>query len=480
MKHILYIILTTLILNGCNNTSIKHRAELLSITPYTFKNQTDSLQAELGVFSVPTIRQIPDTSKLKLTFMRIKGQKIKASSALFFLEGGPGAAAIKPSRFDLYKKLSEFGDVIILDQRGTGRSEPDLTCPVSKRYDPAQAITAKLALELQSEIAKACKKHLEDKGINLNAYNTLESAYDVNDLRELLGYEKMVLVGMSYGSHLGLAIIRYFQAFIDKAILAGVEGYDHTFKLPSTFDAHLQLISDLIRKDSFASLEFPDFNEFVKKTAQELENAPVEVIIDVDGANQKIVITSFLFKQFIAGMIGRRAFISTALSDFRQIQKGDYSSFALGIYQAYFNRNITINPLSHCMDCASNASMERLKRIEQETRITLLGEVTNFPFPNICEAWNVEKLPEHFRAPLNSKLPVLFISGSLDGRTPYENVTEIRQGFPNCSIIIIEQMGHNTNGLFLQVEEVMKEVEAFLNGQFTGEATFSAPAIQFE
>ncbi len=412
--------------------------------------------------------------------MKIKGPTHESTTALFFLEGGPGSPAIKSNRFDLYKKLSEFGDVIILDQRGTGMSEEDLACPLVKNYPRDRPITAELAMELHLSMANECKDYLAKKGIDINSYNTLESAHDINDLREALGYDKITLVGMSYGSHLGLAVIRFYQKYIDKAILAGVEGYDHTYKMPSTFDQHLTLISNLVSIDSLASKEFPNFESFVRNKLMELEKEPVEVSINIEGTKKNITITSFLFKQYLAGMIGRREFITTILSDFRLIRTGNYSDFARYINQGYYERGIKINPVGVCMDCASGASDNRRIKIELEAKTSLFYDVVNFPFPEICDALSVKKLSENFRDQLNSNVPVLFISGSLDGRTPYENVKEIATGFPNSSYISVDGMGHNTNGLFLEVSDVMKTIEEFLNDKFNGKITYFADPIQFE
>ena len=53
----------------------------------------------------------------------------------------------------------------------------------------------------------------------------------------------------------------------------------------------------------------------------------------------------------------------------------------------------------------------------------------NFPFPDICNAWNVPQIPQTERMLVHSKVPVLFISGGLDGRTPVESVGELQQNF---------------------------------------------------
>lgn len=57
-----------------------------------------------------------------------------------------------------------------------------------------------------------------------HTYNTAENAEDVNDLRLALGVQKINLWGHSYGSHLGLAILKRHGNTIHRAALSGVNG----------------------------------------------------------------------------------------------------------------------------------------------------------------------------------------------------------------------------------------------------------------
>ena len=84
--------------------------------------------------------------------------------------------------------------------------------------------------------AERCATELRGKGIDLSAYNTEASADDLDDLRRALGAEKISLFGFSYGTHLALAAVRRHPERIDRVILAGTEGPDHSQKLPHTFD----------------------------------------------------------------------------------------------------------------------------------------------------------------------------------------------------------------------------------------------------
>src|SRR6185295_8909067 len=100
---------------------------------------------------------------------------------------------------------------------------------------------------------------------------------------------------------------------------------------------------------------------------------------------------------------------------FYRASKGDFTNPA----QVWLNqsRSEIGSAMSFMMDCASGQTAARRERIEREAKVTLLEDIFNFPFPDICEDWTAPEIGAPFRAPLRSKVPVLFISGTLDART---------------------------------------------------------------
>jgi pimeloyl-ACP methyl ester carboxylesterase len=116
--------------------------------------------------------------------------------------------------------------------------------------------------------------------------------------------------------------------------------------------------------------------------------------------------------------------------------------------------------MSFTTDCASGASPERLARIEQETQAGMLAHL-DFPIPDVCAAWGVPTLPAHDRTPVRSGVPTLFISGTLDGRTPPSNAEEVRKGFPHSYHVLIEGGGHG-NDLFVSSPEIQPVMVEFM------------------
>jgi pimeloyl-ACP methyl ester carboxylesterase len=140
---------------------------------------------------------------------------------------------------------------------------------------------------------------------------------------------------------------------------------------------------------------------------------------------------------------------------------GDFSWLAEAVLQqrrAWFG-----NAMTYVMDCASGISPERAEHVRQELVDALLGDLVDFPFPAICSAWDAPDLGREFRAPIHADVPALFISGTLDGRTPVSNAEEVRTGFPSSQHLIEEGASHATAEL-ATAPGVQEAMVAFLAG----------------
>lgn len=226
----------------------------LKIEPYLFENsRKEQIDAELGRILVPENRRNPKSRLIELAFVRFKSTSKNPGAPIIYLAGGPGGSGIsaaRGTRFGLFMAMREFGDVIALDQRGVGMSKPNLNCPQALDAPLDKPTSRAELLALYQNRSRACADYWTKQAIDLRGYNTNESADDLETLRVALGAPKISLWGISYGTHLGLAAIRRHGRRIDRAILAGVEGPDHTEKLPSSYRQHLQQLNVLVKADS--------------------------------------------------------------------------------------------------------------------------------------------------------------------------------------------------------------------------------------
>lgn len=347
------------------------RAGDLTLVPYVLESDDASTRtpAELGRLIVPENRKKRDGRLIEIAFLRLKSTAASPGPPLMFLAGGPGAAGIGAAQrtplMTFFKRLTDIGDVIFIDQRSTGLSLPKLDC--LDRWDlpldrpGSRAETQRIGLPK----ARACRNFWTSRGVDVGAYNTEESADDVDAVRQVLGADKMNLYGASYGSHLGLSVIRRHGARVHRAVLGLIEGPDHTFKLPSNEQREMETIDALVKADPQLSKTIPDFLGLVKSVLDRVEREPVSAET-TDPRTQKkvqVVIGKYDLQGLTANGLGIVDFIQRLPSRYYAMSKGDFRWAAA---QALQRRMMPIgNSMTYLMDCASGATAERYRRSER-------------------------------------------------------------------------------------------------------------------
>jgi hypothetical protein len=135
--------------------------------------------------------------------------------------------------------------------------------------------------------------------------------------------------------------------------------------------------------------------------------------------------------------------------------------------------------MTFMMDCSSGISPARRRRIAREAKSGLLADVMDFPFPDVCGAWGNPDLGKAFREPVKkTNIPALFISGTLDVRTPPSNAEEVRRGFPNGVHLIIDGAVHS-DPLFLSSPRIKDVMLEFMKGQKISTAGIRLEPLRF-
>jgi pimeloyl-ACP methyl ester carboxylesterase len=421
------------------------------------------LRITTGSVSVPErhARAVETAGRIRLSFVRVQLAQTPTPSAHILLAGGPGASGVD-GVLSLAKRggksmLELFGgDIVGMDQRGSGGSTPSLA--VQTRYDfPLdQAGSLEAWLPRITAVVDATAADLRARGIDLGAYNTRESADDVDALRDALGYRSFTLWGRSYGTHLALAVLRQHPQTVDRIVLIGPEGPDHTWKLPSQVDAVIQRLG--MRAQS------PDLPKRIRTLLAQLQRKAVTTAgtDPSTGKTVSVVLGPFDLQLALVQALGSARTIATLPRGIAQMQRGDFSvlSSVAVMQRQRFGVGNAMKPL---MNLASSATPSRLMRIEDETNASLLGDALDFPERKLASVWPAEDLGDDFRAAISSDLPVLILVGDLDVRTPVENAREIATTLPNASVVVVENGTHDFN---LFGSPVLRELLAgFLAGK---------------
>jgi pimeloyl-ACP methyl ester carboxylesterase len=445
--------------------------------PHVFRGTDGTrIAAEWGRLIVPENRRKPNARSIELAFLRIAARKPKRRPPIVYLAGGPGSSGILhgESRASRFVAWAEDADVILLDQRGVGQSRPCLETslffdlPLDRPVDRADIVGA--ARNLATEAAR----YWSERGVDLAGYTTEESADDIDALRRSLGYERIIPVGYSYGSHLCLSVIRRHGRFVERAVVGGSEGPDHTYKLPSNVDSALAELDRRIAGDSRYVGKWDGFLAALREILARLEQKSATARVkDPHGVERSIAVGPWDLRVAVAETLGSSARLAALPANVLATLNGDHAW--LGRAAMIERRKPFGSAMSYMMDAASGASPARLQRIVQEAQRSPLADAINLPFPDVAAALPPVDLGPAFRADVESEVPTLFFCGTLDGRTPPGNAAEIAKGFAKAHVLSVENGSHDTTwwpGPNAEIERVMS---TFLAGKPVGETALTLP-----
>lgn len=412
--------------------------------PHAVKTSAGTeIPSEMGWVEVPEHHAQPAGNKIRLPVIRLKATSQNPGPPILWLAGGPGESGTRrvTSSYPLFEALRAYGDVIVFDQRGTGVAEPNLAVPGRLDLPADQSIDSPQARARLREIAEHVRDTVQGRGIDLGAYNTRESADDVESLRQALGADKIVLAAHSYGTHLALATIKRHGRHVSRAILAGPNGLDDRWREPVSSDGWLERVAEALRRDPSATAAAGDFVAQVKRVFAQLEREP----IIVQRPEGNILVGKSEVQELIVLRSGDLPFIRALPTLIGNLEKREKSEEIAKLVQQMIRQRPIGTAMTYAMHIASGASRERLRTIAAQQDRAIFGNAINWGLgdPAFVNALNVPDLGPSFRSEFHSSVPVLFISADLDGRTSVADAHRIGRQFSRSAYLTVNGASHD-------------------------------------
>jgi pimeloyl-ACP methyl ester carboxylesterase len=358
---------------------------------------------------------------------------------VFFLAGGPGQAASILTGGMAGNPLRASRDLVFVDQRGTGGSNP-LDCAF---YRPEDEAAGRFADFLPIERVRECRGRLEHAA-DLTQYTTAASVADLEAVRRHFGYERINIAGGSYGTRLALEYVRVHGDRVRALVLDGA--VPPSAAVPAGFGVSAQQaldgILDECLADAACAKAFPD----VRTRATELFGRLRAQPMDVRLPNEKTTFT--LTADHVAEALRYLTYTTQNASRVPQLIAQAHAGDGFGFLQALRTqrRGSVLGGLYLSITCAEDVPFADPALVVRD-RETYLSDYRYRQQHAACAEWPRGAMPEASRTPVRSNVPALFVTGVLDPATPPAFAEEVARTLPNSLLLTIPSGGHGFNGL---------------------------------
>jgi pimeloyl-ACP methyl ester carboxylesterase len=398
-----------------------------------------------GNYEVYENRSTQSGRKIALNIMVLPAISDKpASDSWFALAGGPGQSAVEAFPLAGFTmKVREQRDVVLVDQRGTGKSNP-LPCQLRDPKDAQEMIAESMA----PEKAHACRVALEQKA-DLTQYTTSIAADDLDEIRQAMGYDKINVFGGSYGTRAALVYLRRHGEHVRTLTLEGVAPPEH--RIPLAFSRTIQnSIDQLIGRcaaDDVCHKAYPDLKKEFAAIVDRLDQSPAhfEVQNRNAGATQAVTLSRGMFVAELRPLLYAPEMVSAFPSIIHRAYQNDWTMYGEAILMVRDAIDKTLDRgMSLSVICAEDIPGLTEATIRRETKGTYLGEFQVREYQRACREWAQGAIPEDFHSPIKSAVPALLISGALDPATPPEASAEAAHDLANSRVVVVKDGTHGT------------------------------------
>ena len=360
---------------------------------------------------------------------------------LFVFEGGPGggAATLAQYRVPMFRRFQTDRDIVLVDQRGTGASNP-LDCSAdSPDEEDFRAIEV-----YPVERFRTCldKLHADPR-----LYTTSVAMDDIDEVRQFLGYGSINLWGGSYGTRAALVYLKQHEAAVRSVVLDGVAPTDMRLPLFMARDSQRaldRLLADCAH-DAVCAAQFPDLGQTVKALWAHLATRPtVHFTHPRTGRPETVtishrIVASVVFQALYSPEVS--ALLPRLLTD---AAAGQYQ----GLFALAFARDMPKGSMSDGMFlsvvCAEDIPRVTPEDVARESAAGFIGSTMFDTQMKPCAFWPRGTVTDDYYAPVTSDRPVLIFSGADDPVTPPSWGDHVAEHLSHAKHFVVPGAGHIT------------------------------------
>lgn len=397
-----------------------------------------------GKYEVFEVRSAKSGRKIALNIVLLPALSAKpAADALFYLVGGPGGAATASAAATFMPRLRRERDVVLVDQRGTGESNP-LGCDLFGVKPDMRAYFAEFPLDK----LRLCREQLE-KVANLKLYTTSIAMDDLDEVRAAFGYDRIDVYGGSYGSTAALVYLRQHPERVRTATIFGVA--PPNAKIPLSFAKGVQHAMDRLFEDcagdSACNAAYPKLREEFEIVLKRFDKGPVEVtaVNKFTRESQQVSVTRDAFVDSVRVLLYVPQAMSLMPLLIHTAAQGDLAPLVdVGFQVVYQLTGQLYRGMQFSVVCAEDDPFISEEEIKHASEGTFYGDTRVRLTRKACAEWPRAPVPASFLEPVKSTAPVLIISGELDPVTPPWLAEDAARSLPNSRRLVVHNATHTS------------------------------------
>jgi pimeloyl-ACP methyl ester carboxylesterase len=435
----------------------------LAFTPCTLAPQfgAASVEAQCATLPVAENPALPKgrTIGLHIAWVPADEDGTTEPDPVFMLAGGPGQAATEsyPQVAPAFREVLRKRNVILVDQRGTGQSNP-LMCE-DEQGDGAEDGAARAAEAIAQaapadkadkarDFAQRCRDTLSKKA-DLRFYTTTDAVRDLEAVRRAIGAQAINLVGISYGTRVAQQYAMRHPATTRTIVLDSVA--PNTLILGNDFARNLEQALDLqfgrCGKVPACAKALGDPRSRLDALMARLRSDPP--LVRYRDASSNAMREARLLPEHVAGLMRMYAYAPLASSllplQLKEASEGRYDGL---MAMAKMLDNAMAGQMMFGMQLSVVCSEDAYGlKDNPDDAATLLGNQFADYLGAQCQVWPKGAMPADFHQPLRTRVPALLMSGEFDPVTPPRYGEEVAKALPNARHLVVRGQGHNVIGI---------------------------------
>jgi pimeloyl-ACP methyl ester carboxylesterase len=418
-------------------------------------------ETKCGYLEVPEDRSDPTGRQIHVFVFRIEpGLPTEALPVVFV--GDDIGSALDYRVIGYMADHLDGPEVIGMDERGTGYSQPNLSCPEVAAISPRTLTTPIDDPGLRQAFVtavKACHDRLVSQGIDLSAYGVEGAGADMIDLVHTLGLTQWDVISKGSTSRIVFEAMRAQPAGLKAVVLYNPE-FPDTDPFVQAFQstqASIDHLASLCDADARCSGWFGDVAGSLDEAIRRFDHHPVSLRIAgarvlVDGAGLLRDLRNFLAGihpdspayLHLPATVDALAHAKDPASSLATIAAPEVTAptFCVGFQptcSTVLNQGAYYSAL--CRDIAPFASLSSLAGLAAGGS-AWKTDYADGPYVDVCGAWAVSPAPESVTASIESDVPVLVYSGGFDPFVTTAVVRDAVAGLPNAFVVAGQVQSH--------------------------------------